>query len=159
MFVNLWTLVIGEPVYIPRPNARERLRTMAARAGLMLTFAVAMVVAAVTVPAASVPAGIALILAMLAAQVRLVPSMVLRFHEKGIAGRMRSEGWFGMMGSRRIIPYTSMSHLELREGTLVVETVNPRTQRHSRATAWVAPSQREQVARLVATAHRDWHLE
>jgi len=159
LFVDFWTLTLGEVFYIPRPNARERLRTMAARAGVFLAFAVAMVLAAVVMPAASVPAGLALILGMLAAQVRLVPSMVLRFHEKGIAGRFRSEGRLGLIVSPRVIPYEVMSRLELRDGTLVVEMVHPKSGRRSRATAWVAPSQRERVAHLVAIARREWRLE
>ncbi len=154
IFMNAWTLGLGAEVCVPRPTVRERLRTFAARVGILLAFMVAMVAAAVALPGASVPLGIALLLAMMVAQVRLVPAMWLRFHERGIAGRFRAEGWFGLMVSRRIIPYASMTSLELRGDTLSVEIANARTGRRSRATGWVAPSQRGRVGELVEAANR-----
>ena len=154
-FIDIRTELLGAITHTPRPTMRERLRTVVARVAILLGFAVMMVVVAVAFPPASVPFGLALILCMMAAQVRLVPVMVLRFHEKGVSGRFRAEGWFGLVHARRIIPYAAMTSLELRGDTLIVESANASTHRRSRATSWVSPSQRELVAEMVEAARRD----
>ena len=154
-FIDIRTELLGAVTYVPRPTMRERVRTVAARAAILLGFAVMMVAVAIAFPPASVPLGVALNLCMMAGQVRLVPVMVLRFHEKGVSGRFRAEGWLGLVHARRIIPYSAMTAFELRGDTLIVESAHPSTHRRSRATSWVSPSQRERVAELVEAARRE----